>query len=262
MKVRKHRNRKSMQTKKSILTATSTMLFLALNMIAQSAQQPTPAQTPQAGTGGNAPAANVANVNVQAQIKATDEEWRVINPRLQAVITARQAVMTYTASAGGRGGFGFGGGSNFGTDSFDGPGNGMGGGRGRGGGFGGPGGPNGFGGPPNGFGGPGGPNGQGGPGGPNAQGDPNGQGRQAGRGGQGGRGGPGGGNNAVSTALAELTTALADTTSTPEQIKAKLAAVRAARQRATGDLAAAQKALLPLLTADQEATLVSLGYLD
>ena len=76
------------------------------------------------------------------------------------------------------------------------------------------------------------------------------------------RGGPGGNNNAVGTALAELTTALADTTSTPEQIKAKLAAVRNARQKAAADLAAAQKALLPLLTADQEATLVSLGYLD
>ena len=69
-------------------------------------------------------------------------------------------------------------------------------------------------------------------------------------------------NNAVSSALAELTAALADTTSTPEQIKVKLAAVRTARQKAVVDLAAAQKALMPLLTADQEAMLVSLGYLD
>ena len=111
-----------MQTKKSILTATSAMLFLALNMIAQPALQPTPTQTPPAGAGGNVSGGERGKLNVQAQIKATDEEWRVINPRLQAVITARQAVMTYTASAGGRGGFG-GPGPNFGTDSFEGPGN-------------------------------------------------------------------------------------------------------------------------------------------
>ena len=66
----------------------------------------------------------------------------------------------------------------------------------------------------------------------------------------------------MSTALAELTTAIADTTSTPEQIKTKVEAVRTARQKAVSDLATAQKALLPLLTADQEALLVSLGYID
>ena len=72
----------------------------------------------------------------------------------------------------------------------------------------------------------------------------------------------GGNNNAVGTALAELKTALADASSSPEQVKAKLAAVRSARQKAVNDLAVAQKSLLPLLTASQEATLVSLGYLD
>lgn len=66
----------------------------------------------------------------------------------------------------------------------------------------------------------------------------------------------------MSTALAELTTAIADTTSTPEQIKTKVGAVRTARQKAVSYLATAQKALLPLLTADQEALLVSLGYID
>ena len=225
-----------MHTNRSLISGIASALFFSLTFAAQ----------PAAGQSGNAPAATAATPSVQAQLKATDEEWKIIGPKLKAVVTARQAAITYTASAGGRGGFG--GGMNFGTDSFDGPGNGVGGGRGgRGGG------PGGFGG---GFGGPGGPDNQGGgrggrgggPGGP---------------GGFGGPGGPGGGNNnAVSTALSELTTALADSTSTPEQIKAKVDAVRTARQKAVSDLAAAQKSLLPLLTADQEATLVGLGYID
>jgi len=248
-----------MQLKKRPLAATCAILFLTLSLMAQ---QSPPAQPQQAVPGANAPATNAGSENVQTLIKATDEEWRVINSRLQAVIAARQSVMTYTVSGGGFNGFGgFGGGPNFGGDSLEGPGNGFGGGRGgRGGGFGGPGGPNDFGAPggPNGFAGPSGPNGFPGPGGPNGP---------AGPGGAVVPGGPGfgpglGGNNAVSTALAELTSTLADATSTPEQVKAKLAAVRIARQKAASDLAAAQKALLPLLTADQEATLVSLGYLD
>jgi len=80
----------------------------------------------------------------------------------------------------------------------------------------------------------------------------------------GGRGGPGGfgPDNAVSSALAELKKAVDDPTTPPAQIKDKLAAVRSARQRAAADLAIAQKALLALLTADQEVILVSLGYLD
>jgi len=253
---------------KIMLAGISPLLFLAIVLAAQ---------TPQSGTGSNAPAATASTPSIQTLIKATDEEWRVINSKLQAVITARLAVMTYTASAGGRGGFG--GGPGFGPDSFNGPGNGM---RGdRGGGFGGPGDPNfvpGFGGPggPGGRGGPGnrgggpggfggGPDGPGGfagiPGGPGGfVGGPDGPGGFAGI--PGGPGGFAGNNNAVSTALSELTTALDDATSTPEQIKARLAAVRNARQKAAAELAAAQKALLPLLTADQEARLVSLGYLD
>jgi hypothetical protein len=223
-----------MHTRKLMLAGISSILFLTTMASAQPApqtQQPASGQSAQTGV-----------ASVQSLIKATDEEWKVINPKLQAVVTARQSVMTYTASTGGRGGFG--GGPNFGTDSFDGPGNGIGGGRGgRGGG-------------------PGGPGGFGGPGGPGGQNFGGGGGGRGGRGG--GPGGPGGGNsnNAVSAALAELATAVADTTSTPEQIKAKLAAVRTARQKAASDLAAAQKALLPLLTADQEATLASLGYID
>jgi outer membrane murein-binding lipoprotein Lpp len=73
-------------------------------------------------------------------------------------------------------------------------------------------------------------------------------------------GGPGG--NAVMQKLVELRTALADPNATSEQFKEKTAAVRSARQKAKTELAAARKDLLQLLTLDQEAMLVSLGYLD
>jgi septal ring factor EnvC (AmiA/AmiB activator) len=63
-------------------------------------------------------------------------------------------------------------------------------------------------------------------------------------------------------AMADLQTALADAKTTPDQIKEKVAAVRAARQKARAELEAAQKDLLELLTSDQEAVLVSLGFLD
>jgi hypothetical protein len=238
------------------LATISSALFLSIAMSAQSAREPSQSargQSPQAAPAGAAPAANAGIESVKPLIKATDEEWKVIGPKLQAVVTARQAVMTYTAPAAGRGGF-FGGAGfpNFGgTDSLDGPiadsqGPGGRGGRGRG-----PGGPGGF--------------------------DPaNFPGREgfdpaafaaafAGRGGPGGGGPPGdfgGGNNVVSTALAELKTALAESTSTPEQIKAKVAAVRSARQKAAADLTTAQKNLRKLLTPDQEVTLLSLGYVD
>lgn len=63
-------------------------------------------------------------------------------------------------------------------------------------------------------------------------------------------------------ALTDLLGAVTDAKTTPEQLQQKLAAVRAARQKARADLAAAQKDLLELLTADQEAVLVDLGFLD
>jgi len=69
-------------------------------------------------------------------------------------------------------------------------------------------------------------------------------------------------NNPVSAALRDLKTVLADPTTTPEQLKTKLAAIRTARQKAATDLQTAQRDVLRLLTADQEATLVSLGYID
>ncbi len=63
-------------------------------------------------------------------------------------------------------------------------------------------------------------------------------------------------------AMVELQTVVADSKSTSEQIEEKLKVVRIARQKAKADLAAAQKNLMPLLTLDQEAVLVALGYFD
>ncbi|MEO8076169.1 MAG: hypothetical protein ABI818_07560 [Acidobacteriota bacterium] len=225
-----------MHTTRHLVAGISIVMLLAITMSAQNGPQ-----GPQPGPGGAAPAAAAGSDNVQDLIKATDQEWRVINPRLQAVVRTRQVVLTYTATnAGGRGGPPA-------SDTFEGPGNGVGGGRANG--AGGPAGPGGAGGRGGGgqFGGQG-----GGPGGPNP----------GGRGGNGGPGGGGAANNFVSTALADLKTAIADATGTPEQVKVKLDAVRSARQKAVATLAAAQKDLILLLTADQEATLVSMGLLD
>ena len=78
-------------------------------------------------------------------------------------------------------------------------------------------------------------------------------------------GGPpgfGGRDNAISQALADLQTALTDAQVRPEQLQEKMAAVRLARQKAKSKLQAAQKELLELLAPDQEAVLVSLGFID
>ncbi|HVT89856.1 MAG TPA: hypothetical protein VHD56_13460 [Tepidisphaeraceae bacterium] len=87
-----------------------------------------------------------------------------------------------------------------------------------------------------------------------------------GGGGPGGQGGPGGGfnlpDNPVSRAMNELRTALQDTNTSSDTITAKLTALRSAREKARADLAAAQKDLKDLLTARQEAVLVTLGYLE
>jgi hypothetical protein len=48
----------------------------------------------------------------------------------------------------------------------------------------------------------------------------------------------------------------------PEEIKAKLAALRDAREKAKSDLAGAQKELRELLTQRQEAAMVMMGFLD
>lgn len=210
----------------------ASVLLLSVGLIAQRGPDPSPPTS-------------TGLENVKQLIKAADQEWTVIAPKLQAVVTAREAVMTYAANAFGRG-FGFAGPGDFGTDSFNGPSNGPGFGGGR-------------------FG-----------RGPGVAGSPDGgRGREgfdpatlaavvAARGGP-GRGGPdalGGLNNPVSAALRDLKTVLADPTTTPEQLKTKLAAIRTARQKAATDLQTAQRDVLRLLTADQEATLVSLGYID
>ena len=236
-----------MQRRRRRLAGICVLIFVPILIIAQTASQSAPA-TPgvaaQAGASAKAPApANGGIEGVKALIKATDEEWKVIGPKLQALVAARQTVTTYTTPAAGRGGFGGPGFPNMGPDSFAGPSNNNGpGGRGRGG----------F---PPGF----------DPANPAAgRGFPPGFDPAAMAAMGGGRGGPGGfgPDNAVSSALAELKKAVDDPTTPPAQIKDKLAAVRSARQRAAADLAMAQKALLALLTADQEVILVSLGYLD
>jgi Spy/CpxP family protein refolding chaperone len=252
-----------------------------------SAQQPPPG-----------PRAGGAFEDVKKQLGASDEEWKVIQPKLQKVIEARQTLATDARGpvmGFGRGGFG---------------------------GF--PGGPGGFG-PPGGFGGfPGGPPGGGFPGGPGAPPQP-GQvmpaplqdalkltdaqkkeleqlqkevdarlaklltdeqkkqlkDMQAGGGPPGGPGGgfpggppggfggpppggPGGGtaSGAIGQAQADLKTTLDDPKHNADEVKEKVAAVRKARQKVRAELETAQKDLLKLLTAEQEAVLVSLGYIE
>ncbi len=295
-------------------------LFLAATVLAQSpdqkGQEPAKSDgnsraTADVKTPGNARAATGIET-VKPLIQATEEEWKVIGPKLQAVVTARQVAQTYAAGSTNisRGGF-----PNFGGDSLNGP---VGDSmdfrnmRSRGG-FGGRAGstnvgnggtvatgaatlstasspgsnspaippkensantsgfnPTNFPGLPAGF-------------DPanlpalppgfdpanlpalpsgfdpaNFPGFPGG-----GRGGPGGRfPGFGGVNNPVQSALTELKNALADSAIPPEQVKAKVTAVREARQKAIADLAAAQKSLLLMLTPDQEAVLMSLGYID
>ena len=145
------------------------------------------------------------NDRLKAMLKATDDEWTVIQPLLEKVQTAQRATMT------GRGGFGGGGGR-------------------RGGGGGGQGG------------GPGG----GGPGG----------------GGPGGGGGGRFGGGQQSPEATALSTALASDSTSPDDIKAKLQALRDARKKAQGDLDAARADLEKVLTLRQEATLVQMGVLE
>jgi len=96
----------------------------------------------------------------------------------------------------------------------------------------------------------------GGPGGP------------GGPGGNGGPGGPGGGppTNATPSPVreksADLQATLENKDAKPDEIKAKLDALRAARAQAKQDLAAAQQELKGLLTQRQEAVLVENGMLE
>jgi hypothetical protein len=68
--------------------------------------------------------------------------------------------------------------------------------------------------------------------------------------------------SAVEKATQELQDALRGNTAKPEQIKAKLAALRTAKEKAEKDLAAAQNELKKDLTVKQEAVLVLSGYLN
>jgi hypothetical protein len=68
--------------------------------------------------------------------------------------------------------------------------------------------------------------------------------------------------NGVQALLTDLQTLIDDKATTEEQLREKLAEVRAARAKATRDLVAAQADLAALLTPDQLASLVSQGYLD
>ena len=89
-----------------------------------------------------------------------------------------------------------------------------------------------------------------------------------GRGGRGGQGGgPGGGQGAgfsspVVDASRELQTLLENKDATPEQIKAKLTALRDARAKIKEELTKAQTELREVLTVRQEAVLVERGLLD
>ena len=87
-------------------------------------------------------------------------------------------------------------------------------------------------------------------------------------------GGPGGDNNGGGNANADrpqrpgqaeaeaLRTTLDNPNATPDEIKTKLAAVRAQRQKAESDLAQAREDLKKVLTVRQEAALVSMGILQ
>lgn len=87
-------------------------------------------------------------------------------------------------------------------------------------------------------------------------------------GGRGGRGGNGGGNadnqpqTPVAKASADLRATLANKDAPADEIKAKLAALRDAREKVKADLQASQKELKEILTQRQEAVLVTNGMLE
>jgi hypothetical protein len=95
------------------------------------------------------------------------------------------------------------------------------------------------------------------------------------RGGGGGAGGGAGGGggarfggdpnaqpSAVQQAQRDLATTLENKDAKPDEIKAKLAALRDAREKAKKDLTAAQGELKELLTQRQEAVMVMMGFLE
>jgi hypothetical protein len=104
-------------------------------------------------------------------------------------------------------------------------------------------------------------------------------GMMGGRGGRGGQGGPGGADNggapaqrrgsgpggeqtALDKAVAQLDTVLQKESASPEEIKTAMTAVRAAREKAKQELAAAQAELKKVLTVRQEAVLMTMNQID
>lgn len=86
-----------------------------------------------------------------------------------------------------------------------------------------------------------------------------------GRGGGGGPGGPGGGGDnpsPLAKASRDLQAALQDGNAAPADLKRKMAAFRDARDAARKELADAQKALLDVLTPQQEAVMLSVGFVQ
>jgi hypothetical protein len=119
------------------------------------------------------------------------------------------------------------------------------------------------------FGGPGGLSGPGGPGGFRGRGEGGGApggspgGTPGGGGDRGGdRGGPGGGDRGGSPEGQALRTALENESASADEIKAKLAAVRDSRKKASAELEAARAELQKVVTVRQEAVLVAMGMLE
>jgi hypothetical protein len=160
----------------------------------------------------------------QFEVKS-DDEWKIIQDRLEKVMAARMA----------GGGFGF-----PGMGGPGGPGGGPGGGRRS---RGGPDGPDG---------GPGGPPPDGGPGGPPPGGGP---------GGRSGPGGPGFGGMGRQSAETQALREAVEAKAPPEEIKARLAKLREARKAGEAKLEAAQADLVAVLNVRQEAVAVMAGLL-
>jgi hypothetical protein len=68
--------------------------------------------------------------------------------------------------------------------------------------------------------------------------------------------------SAVAAASDDLRKAVADKSTSPEDLAKKIATLREAKEKAKADLAAAQKELRELLSARQEAVLITNGILD
>ena len=84
----------------------------------------------------------------------------------------------------------------------------------------------------------------------------------SGPGGGGDRGGNGGGDRGGSAESQALREALEKDSTTPEDLKAKLNAVRESRKKATIELAAAREDLKKVVSVRQEAVLFSMGILE